>query len=98
MVLSPRLDSLRNLSPLVIAESFIVSASACMPADVIKTKVLSGAQGASVWGCLLGTLRAEGLAGLYRGFVPAVARQCPVILVQMPIIEQIRSKCGLGNI
>ena len=42
--------------------------------------------------------QAEGLVGLYRGFVPAVCRQCPVILVQMPLIEQIRTLAGLGHI
>ena len=75
-----------------------VAQLACMPADVIKTKVLSGEHGASVWGCLVATLRREGIAGLYRGFLPAVTRQCPVILVQMPLIEQIRTRMGLGTI
>ena len=32
------------------------------------------------------------------GFVPAVCRQCPVILVQMPLIEEIRRLAGLGHI
>jgi|EP00908_Phaeocystis_cordata_P021708 solute carrier family 25 uncoupling protein 8/9 len=70
----------------------------CMPADVIKVKVLSGDHGTSVLACLKATLRAEGVAGLFRGFVPAVCRQCPVILVQMPLIEEIRRLAGLGHI
>ena len=40
----------------------------------------------------------EGALGFYRGFLPAVARQCPVILVQMPLIEAIRRAAGLGHI
>ena len=69
-----------------------------MPADVIKVKVLSGEHGASAWRCFVRTAQQEGLAGLYRGFLPAVLRQCPVILVQMPLIEQIRAMAGLGHI
>jgi len=78
--------------------SGVVAQLVCMPADVIKTKVLSGEHGATALGCLAQTIRAEGPLGLYRGFVPAVSRQCPVILVQMPLIEFIRSTAGLGNI
>jgi hypothetical protein len=63
-----------------------------------QVKVLSGDHGRTVLGCLRETLRAEGIAGLYRGFVPAVCRQCPVILVQMPLIEEIRRLAGLGHI
>jgi len=63
-----------------------------------QVKVLSGDHGRSALGCLRETLRAEGIAGLYRGFVPAVCRQCPVILVQMPLIEEIRRLAGLGHI
>mmetsp|Transcript_10101 Transcript_10101/g.32018 ORF Transcript_10101/g.32018 Transcript_10101/m.32018 type:complete len:274 (-) Transcript_10101:30-851(-) len=69
----------------------------CMPADVLKVKVLSGDHG-SASACLRHTLQHEGAAGLYRGFLPAVVRQCPVILVQMPLIEQIRCVAGLGHI
>ena len=43
-------------------------------------------------------LSPEGLRGFYRGFVPAVARQCPVIVVQMPLIEQLRRFAGLDHI
>ena len=70
----------------------------CMPADVIKVKILSGDHGTSVLQCVQSTLRTEGVLGLYRGFLPAVVRQCPVILVQMPLIEQIRHLAGLGHI
>ena len=62
-----------------------------------QVKVLSGDHG-SVSACLRHTLQHEGAAGLYRGFLPAVVRQCPVILVQMPLIEQIRCVAGLGHI
>ena len=34
----------------------------------------------------------------FKGFVPAVCRQGPVILVQMPIVEQVRRLMGLDYI
>lgn len=80
------------------AFSGLVAQFVCMPADVIKTKVLSGEHGPSVMRCLRATLTQEGVRGLWRGFVPAATRQCPVILVQMPLIEQIRRLAGLEHI
>ena len=80
------------------AFSGLVAQFVCMPADVIKTKILSGDHGKSVLRCLGSTLAKEGVGGLWRGFVPAVARQCPVILVQMPLIEQIRRMAGLSHL
>ena len=80
------------------ALSGVFAQLACMPADVIKAKVLSGDHGRSVLECVRATAAQEGIAGFYRGFLPAVARQCPVILVQMPLIEAIRKAAGLGHI
>ena len=68
-----------------------------MPADTIKTRVLNGG-GGGVWACVRDTARLEGVGAFFRGYVPAICRQCPVILVQMPLIEAIRSLCGLRNI
>ena len=68
----------------------------CQPADTIKTRVLSGGH-TSVMGCLRETLAKEGMLALWRGYLPAVCRQCPVVLVQMPLIEAIRGAAGLGN-
>ena len=66
--------------------------------DVIKVKILSGDHGTSAWSCLRATITHEGVVGLYRGFLPAVTRQMPVILVQMPLIEQVRKMAGLGHL
>ena len=73
------------------------STASSRPTSDHAVKVLSGDHGTSVLACLKATLRAEGVAGLFRGFVPAVCRQCPVILVQMPLIEQVRKLAGLGH-
>jgi len=73
--------------------SGLMAQVACMPADVVKTRVQSG-QHTQVYRspahCLLVILREEGPLALYRGFSAAAARQVPVMAVQMPIVEQIR--------
>jgi len=79
--------------------SGFVAQAACMPADVVKTRVQSGFGGEasrSPLKCLRAILRHEGPLGLYRGFSAAAARQVPVMTVQMPIVEQIRRALGLG--
>ena len=44
----------------------------------------------------LGALLARsGPIGLYRGYWPAMARQGPVMVIQMPIVEQFRKALGL---
>lgn len=76
--------------------SGFVAQAACMPADVVKTRVQSG-QHAQLYRspahCLVRILRDEGFLVLYRGFTAAAARQVPVMAVQMPIVEQIRKRC-----
>lgn len=77
--------------------SGLVAQTVCQPADTIKSRVLSGGY-TSVMQCVRDTLTKEGVTGLYRGYLPAVARQAPVVLVQMPLIEAIRTAAGLSNI
>lgn len=75
--------------------SGLVAQVACMPADVVKTRVQSGQHANLYRGplhCLRTIVRDEGLLALYRGFTPAAARQVPVMAVQMPIVEQIRKR------
>ena len=78
------------------AVSGLVAQTVCQPADTIKSRVLSGGF-PSAGACLKHTLTTEGVAGLFRGYLPAICRQTPVVLVQMPLIEQIRVAVGLSN-
>lgn len=82
--------------------SGFVAQAACMPADVVKTRVQSGLytqRYRNPLHCLLSILRDESVLVLYRGFLVAAARQVPVMMVQMPIVEQIRFRFfGLGYI
>ena len=76
--------------------SGVVAQTVTQPMDTLKTLVMakSGSRGgaaataAALW-------RAAGPAGFYRGFWPAAARQGPVMVVQMPIVEQFRHAMGL---
>jgi len=75
--------------------SGLAAQAACMPADVVKTRMQSGQHAEASRGpvhCLLAITRQESPRALYRGFIPAAARQAPVMAVQMPIVEQIRKR------
>jgi hypothetical protein len=68
-----------------------------MPFDVLKTQ--SMVRRLSLFESLKFILQGEGgIFSLYRGLVPALLRQGPCILIQMPIIEQFRFLLGLGYI
>ncbi|CAK9005636.1 unnamed protein product [Durusdinium trenchii] len=71
--------------------SGLVAQVACMPADVVKTRLQSGGRHyRGVLHCLSLMLRHEPILAFYRGFGPAAGRQVPVMAVQMPIVEYIR--------
>jgi solute carrier family 25 uncoupling protein 8/9 len=73
------------------------------PADTIKTLVMARADGfgtkknenVGAWGTARALVAKSGPAALYRGFWPAAARQGPVMVIQMPIVEQFRKAMGL---
>lgn len=79
--------------------SGVVAQTVIMPVDTIKTRVMVSRQtlGESVGiAATVKTLLKEGgLGALYKGFVPSVMRQVPTMLIQMPLIEQIRKLMGL---
>ncbi|CAL1131349.1 unnamed protein product [Cladocopium goreaui] len=71
--------------------SGFVAQVACMPADVVKTRLQNGHHRyEGVVQCLGSMLRNESPSAFYRGFTPAASRQVPVMAVQMPIVEYIR--------
>ena len=77
--------------------SGIVAQTVTQPMDTLKTLVMakSGAGGGGAAATAAALWRAAGPAGFYRGFWPAAARQGPVMVVQMPIVEQFRKALGL---
>eukprot|EP01041_Mallomonas_annulata_P003388 gene3388-6721_t len=90
----------------VVAQTFV------MPVDVIKTRLIvlqrnlaststtsssvHQMSNGNILPCMRTILREGGVKALYRGLLPAVARQGPCILVQMPIVEHIRCLLGVG--
>ena len=86
--------------------SGVVAQTVTQPADTIKTLVMARAggegEGEARWKKNVGALATaralvakSGPAALYRGFWPAAARQGPVMVIQMPLVEQFRKALGL---
>ena len=78
--------------------SGLVAQTVIQPADTLKTVMMrSGADGSSgLLSSMANLVREGGPRALYRGYVPALLRQGPVIMVQMPLIEQLRRLLGVG--
>lgn len=86
--------------------SGVVAQTVTQPADTIKTLVMASKTdgfGTSLktknvkgaWATARALVAKSGPAALYRGFWPAAARQGPVMVIQMPIVEQFRKAMGL---
>lgn len=81
--------------------SGLVATLACNPADVIKSRVMaarsngSGGHGRGALSVAWSVATREGVAGFYRGFLPAYARIGPTILIQLPVAEALRRAFGV---
>jgi hypothetical protein len=79
--------------------SGIVAQCVIMPVDTVKTRVMVSRQTSGhsmgVRQCVKALLKEGGVGALFKGFVPSVMRQVPTMLIQMPLIEQIRRLMGL---
>jgi solute carrier family 25 uncoupling protein 8/9 len=77
--------------------SGVVAQTVTQPVDTLKTLVMAngGEAGGGTWATLRKLLARSGPIGLYRGYWPAMARQGPVMVIQMPIVEQFRKALGL---
>ena len=83
--------------------SGLVAQTVIQPVDTLKTLMMRppsrGAPGTpgGLLACAGALVREGGLSALYRGYLPALLRQGPVMLVQMPLIEQLRRRVfGVG--
>ncbi|XP_064651776.1 mitochondrial substrate carrier family protein ucpB-like [Lineus longissimus] len=90
--------------PLHLTASMIagfVTASTTSPVDVIKTRIMnqkSKATYTNSFDCAIKTLRAEGLFGLYKGFIPNWMRIGPHTIVTFFIFEQLRKVIGMAPV
>lgn len=85
----PALHVVCSLASGVIAQTVV------MPIDVVKSHLMLGGGG---WRAVASGVRAHGPAWLYRGYAPAAAGQGLVMLLQMPIIEELRRLLGVAAI
>jgi len=75
----------------------IAAQTVAMPADTLKTRVLNSQRPeATLVKIAVETVQKEGFRALFRGYIPAITRQGPVIVVQMPIVEHLRLMLGVG--
>ncbi|KAI8984063.1 mitochondrial carrier domain-containing protein [Mycotypha africana] len=68
--------------------------SACtirVPTEVIKQRMQIN-QFSATYNALSSILRTEGILGLYRGFLPTVAREIPFTCIQFPMYEYFKYK------
>lgn len=81
--------------------SGLVACIMCTPADVVKTRVMNQPTGngrpllykGSI-DCVVKTVRQEGIAALYKGFVPTYCRLGPWLAVFWLCYEQLRKRTG----
>ncbi|KAH8065644.1 thiosulfate transmembrane transporter [Aureococcus anophagefferens] len=68
------------------------------PVDTVKTLVMDSSSAESSPARFARLTRERGVLALYRGLLPALMRQGPVMLVQLPLTEQIRRVFGYFKI
>ena len=86
-------------APLHVACSLLsgfVAQLVIQPVDTVKTLVMNTDTAESSPARFARLARESGPLALYRGLLPALMRQGPVMLVQLPLTEQIRRLFGLG--
>jgi len=77
----------------------LVGTTVTAPADVMRTRVMSTAEGMSVVGAASSVLRDHGPFGFFRGWTPAYIRIGPLFFFMPALIEQVRKHLfGLGFI
>lgn len=82
--------------------SGLVATTACNPADVLKSALMSarasGDPPPTALGAASSILRTHGLRGFMRGWTAAYARAGPAFFIQMPIVELLRRKLGVDTL
>ena len=81
--------------PLHFTSSFLsgcVAQTVTQPVDTLKTLVMSKPSGDDRGAIAIATeiIKKRGVQGLYRGYWAATARQGPVMVIQMPLVEALR--------
>lgn len=80
--------------------SGFVGQTAAMPIDTVRTRMMTGSHvvDEGVLSCIQTMWASEGFKAFFRGYLPALIRQGPIMVLQMPLVEQIRYNLGIGYI
>jgi solute carrier family 25 (mitochondrial dicarboxylate transporter), member 10 len=87
--LTPLTDNLATHFTASIAAGFVAT-TICSPVDVIKTRVMSARQREGVFPLLARVMREEGVAWMFRGWVPSFIRLGPHTVATFIFLEQHR--------
>jgi len=75
--------------------SGLIAQTVIQPFDTLRSFFMASNTGS--WSVLIPMIRTEGFfKWAYRGYLPAMARQGPIMLFQLPLIEQFRILLGVG--
>jgi hypothetical protein len=77
-----------SLSSGIIAQTII------MPMDTVKSHMMLG----TGWTGVIAALRGHGPSFLFRGYLPACCGQSAIMVIQMPVCEELRRLMGEGAI
>ena len=90
------------LHTLCAVVSGLVATTACNPADVLKSALMSarasGSDAPTALGAAAAILRTHGPLGFMRGWTAAYARAGPAFFIQMPIVELLRRRLGVETL
>jgi hypothetical protein len=100
------MDSERVRIPLAAFVSGFTAATVAAPVDLVRSRVMDDARGASTNGmyrsaldCTWKTVKAEGPLALWKGWVPSYLRLGPHFMMSLPLLELIRTQVfGLGTL
>lgn len=70
-----------------VAAGFVAT-TVCSPVDVLKTRLMSARHREGVWALLKGVWQSEGLAWVFKGWVPSFVRLGPHTVVTFLALEQ----------
>jgi dicarboxylate transporter 10 len=80
-------DDLQTHFAASVAAGFVAT-TICSPVDVLKTRLMSAKQKEGVWALLKGVWHREGLAWVFKGWVPSFVRLGPHTVVTFLALEQ----------
>lgn len=74
--------------------SGVIAQTVIMPIDTVKSHLMLGKD----WRTVFDSMRAQGPRWFFRGYVPACAGQGMIMVLQMPLVEELRRVLGVDAI